>query len=148
MTRYSAIALFLLAASSAHAAEKTLERTFTVSPGGSLVVDADSASVQVSGGATNQVTVRMSAHGSDEDLATMTLDAFQKGDGVTVTMRRRGKEAGLTGEFLEWRCAYRGHGAPALWDQHSHRRRKRGADRAPPAPRRCALLVATSSQRM
>jgi hypothetical protein len=44
MTRYSAIALILLAASSAHAAEKTLERTFTVSPGGALIVDADSAS--------------------------------------------------------------------------------------------------------
>ena len=91
MTRYSAIALVLLAASSAHAADKTLERTFTVSPGGALIVDADSASVQVSAAATNQVTVRMSAHGPDKDLAATTLDAFQKGDDVTVTMRRREK---------------------------------------------------------
>ena len=86
MTRYSAIAFFLLAASSTHAADKTLERTFTVSPSGALIVDADSASVQVSGTATNQVTVRMSAHGPDKDLAATTLDAFQKGDDVTVTM--------------------------------------------------------------
>jgi DUF4097 and DUF4098 domain-containing protein YvlB len=93
MTRYSAIALVLFAASSADAAEKTVERTFTVSPGGALIVDADSASVQVSGGNTNQVTVRMTARGSKEDLATTRLDAFQKGDGVTVTMRRRGKES-------------------------------------------------------
>ena len=91
MTRYSAIALVLLAASSADAAEKTVERTFTVSPGGALIVDADSASVHVSGGDTNQVTVRMSARGSTEDLATAKLDAFQTGDGVTVMMRRRGK---------------------------------------------------------
>ena len=98
MTRYSAIALFLLAASSVSAAEKKFERTFTVSPGGSLVVEADSASVQVSGGDTNQVTVRMSARGSEEDLAKINLDAFQKGDGVTVTMRRQG-----TGGWFNWR---------------------------------------------
>jgi len=91
MTRYSAIALVLLAASPAGAAEKKVERTFTVSPGGSLTVDADSASVRVSGGDTNQVTVRMSARGSEEDLATAKLDAFQKDDGVTVMMRRRKK---------------------------------------------------------
>ena len=93
MTRYSAIALVLLAASPADAAEKTVERTFTVSPGGALIVDADSASVHVSGGDTNQVTVRMSAHGSEEELATAKLDAFQKGDEVTVMMQRR-KKAG------------------------------------------------------
>ena len=91
MTRYSAIALILLAASSAGAAEKTVERTFNVSPGGSLMVDADSASVQVSGGDTNRVTVRMSARGSDEDLASMKFEAFQKGDEVTVVMRRSEK---------------------------------------------------------
>jgi len=97
MTRYSAIALVLLAASSAQAADKTLERTFTVTPGGKLVVDADSATVRVTGAATNQVTVRMSAHGSDEDLAATTLDALQKDDGVTVTMRRREK-----GSWFRW----------------------------------------------
>ena len=93
LTRYSAIALVLLAASPAGAAEKTVERTFTVSPGGSLIVDADSASVHVSGGDTNQVTVRMSARGSEEDLATAKLDAFQKDGGVTVMMRRPGKKS-------------------------------------------------------
>jgi DUF4097 and DUF4098 domain-containing protein YvlB len=92
MTRYSAIALVLLAASPAVAAEKNVERTFTVSPGGSLVVDADSASVRVSGGNTNQVTVRMSARGSENDLASLKFDAIQNADGVTVTMRRSGKK--------------------------------------------------------
>lgn len=93
MTRYSAFVLVLLAASPVGAAEKTVQRTFTVSPGGTLIVDSDSATVRVSGGDTNQVTVRMSARGSDEDLATAKLDAFQKDDGVTVMMRRQ-KKAG------------------------------------------------------
>ncbi|HEU5134849.1 MAG TPA: DUF4097 family beta strand repeat-containing protein [Steroidobacteraceae bacterium] len=92
MTRYSAIALVLLAASPAVAEEKTVERTFTVSPGGALVVDADSASVRVSGGNANQVTVRMRARGSKEDLAAAQFDAFQKDGGVTITMRQRGKD--------------------------------------------------------
>jgi DUF4097 and DUF4098 domain-containing protein YvlB len=93
VTRYSAIAVVLLAASSAGAAQKSFDRTFTVAPGGSLIVDSDSASVHVSGGDTNQVTVHMSARGSDEDLANMKLDAFQKDNGVTVTMRRAEKHS-------------------------------------------------------
>ena len=59
MTRYSAIALFLLAASSADAAEKAVERTFTVSPGGTLIVDADSASVHEMPG-TKRADARLS----------------------------------------------------------------------------------------
>jgi DUF4097 and DUF4098 domain-containing protein YvlB len=93
MTRYSAITFVLLAASSADAADKTVERTFTVSPGGALIVDADSASVRVSGGDTNRVTVRMSLRGSEDDLGTVKFEAFQKDDGVTVTMRRREKHS-------------------------------------------------------
>jgi DUF4097 and DUF4098 domain-containing protein YvlB len=88
VTRYSAIALVLLAAGTASAAEKTLERTFAVSPGGSLIVDADSASVHVSGGDSNQVIVHMIARGSETELSNMRLEAAQKDDGVTVTMRR------------------------------------------------------------
>jgi DUF4097 and DUF4098 domain-containing protein YvlB len=60
-------------------------------------VDADSASVRVSGGDTNQVTVRMSARGSEDDLANMKLDAIQKGDAVIVTMRRQ------SGGWFNWK---------------------------------------------
>jgi len=87
MPRLSAIALVLIAAGSAHAAEKTFDRTFTVSPGGTLVVDADSAAIHVSGNDSNQVIVHMVFRGSEKNLADMKLDAVQKGDGVTVTMR-------------------------------------------------------------
>jgi DUF4097 and DUF4098 domain-containing protein YvlB len=93
MPRFMAIALVLLAAGTAHAADKTFDRTFTVSPGGSLIVEADGASIKVSGADTNQVTVHMSVRGTEDDLADMTLDATQKGNEVTATMRRakRGK---------------------------------------------------------
>jgi hypothetical protein len=85
--RLSAIALVLLAAGSAQAADKTLDRTFTVSPGGTLVVDADGAEIHVSGNDSNQVVVHMVFRGSDNDLEKLKLDAVQNGDGVTVTMR-------------------------------------------------------------
>jgi DUF4097 and DUF4098 domain-containing protein YvlB len=87
MPRLSAIALILIAASSAQAAEKTLDRTFNVSPGGNLVVDADGASIRVSGNDGNKVVVHVLVRGSEKELANMKLDAIQKGDGVAVTMR-------------------------------------------------------------
>jgi DUF4097 and DUF4098 domain-containing protein YvlB len=92
MNRQSALFLLMLAAIPASAAEKTLDRTFAVSPGGSLVVDAESASIRVSGDNTRQVTVRMIARGTDEDLARLSFDASQKGDAVTVTLRRTEKK--------------------------------------------------------
>ena len=88
MTRYAAIALVILAVCTAQAADKTLDLTFKVSPGGSLVVDADGASIKVTGADTNQVTVHMIVRGSEKELANMTLDATQKGNDVTATMRR------------------------------------------------------------
>ena len=81
----TAIALVLIATGSVHAAEKTLDRAFTVSPGGELVVDANSASVHVSGDDGNPVVVHMVFGGSESDLDDVKLDAIQKDNGVTVT---------------------------------------------------------------
>ena len=86
--RHLPLALILLAAAPAHAAERTLDRTFAVAPGGSLIVDADGATVRVAGNDSNQVVVHMLIRASDEYLADTTLDAVQKGSDVTVTMRR------------------------------------------------------------
>ncbi|HEU4779269.1 MAG TPA: DUF4097 family beta strand repeat-containing protein [Steroidobacteraceae bacterium] len=97
MPRYSAIALFLLAAGTAHAADKTFDRTFTVSPGGSLIVNADGASVSVSSADANKVTVHMRVRSSESDLADMTLDATQSGNEVTATMRRPN-----SGKWFNW----------------------------------------------
>jgi DUF4097 and DUF4098 domain-containing protein YvlB len=88
MTRFSAIALVLLAASTVHAAEKKFDKTFSVAPGGSLVVEADGASVKGSGTDTNQVTVHMVFKGPEKELGAVLLDAAQNGNDVTATMRR------------------------------------------------------------
>src|SRR5690349_15312746 len=79
MTRFSALALVLLAASTAQAAEKKFDKTFTVAPGGTLLVDADGASVRVTGGDTNQVTVHMRLKGGDKEVDGTSLDATQNG---------------------------------------------------------------------
>lgn len=98
MNRYSAIVFVVLAASSANAAERTLDRAFKVSANGLLTVDADSASVHVSGVDTDQVTVHMRARGSDKDLADTRFDAVQSNNGVNVTLRRQEK-----GGWFSWR---------------------------------------------
>jgi DUF4097 and DUF4098 domain-containing protein YvlB len=85
---YLTIALALLAAGPLQAGEKKLDRTFTVSPGGSLLVEADGATVQVTGNDGNQVVVHMAIRGPDKDFAKTTLDAVQTGNDVAVTMRK------------------------------------------------------------
>lgn len=97
MTRLSVIALVFLAACSAQAADKTLDRTFKVSPGGSLIVDADGASIKVSGTDSNQVTVRMKLSGPESELEATTLDATQNGNEITATMKRS-----KSGKFFSW----------------------------------------------
>ena len=98
MNRYLPVALVLLAATAAGAAERRLDRSFNVSPGGTLTVDADQASVRVSGADTHQVTVHMRAEGSEKDLAQVSLEAVQSGDGVNVTLRRRDSRS-----WFSWR---------------------------------------------
>ena len=89
MTRYLAIALVLIAASAVQAAEKKLDRTFTVSQGGTLTVDADGGEVHVSGGDGNQVIVHMTLRGPEKNLAETDMDAVQKADGVAVSLKRQ-----------------------------------------------------------
>jgi DUF4097 and DUF4098 domain-containing protein YvlB len=88
MRRYLVIALVLLAAGSVQAAEKKLDRTFTVSPGGTLTVDADGSTVRVTGGDGNQVVVHMVARGSEDNLANTRLEAVQNDNGVAVTLKK------------------------------------------------------------
>jgi DUF4097 and DUF4098 domain-containing protein YvlB len=101
MPRNFVLALVLLAAGTVQAADKTLDRTFTASPGGSLLVEADGASIKVSGSDTNQVTVHMRVKGSEKELAAMTLDAAQNGNEVTATMRRN--KSGKWFDLGSWR---------------------------------------------
>jgi DUF4097 and DUF4098 domain-containing protein YvlB len=93
MPRYLAIALVLIAAAPLQAAERKLDKAFTVAPGGTLVVDADGAGVHVSGSDTNQVIVHMVIRGKEQDLNDATLEAVQKGNDVTATMHRKGEHS-------------------------------------------------------
>ena len=88
MSRNLVLALVLVAAGSAQAAEKTFDRTFNVSPGGLLVVDADGGGVHVTASDSNQVKVRMVFRGSEKEISGMRLDAVQKDNGVTVTAKK------------------------------------------------------------
>jgi len=87
MSRYLAFALVLIAAGAAQAADKTLDRTFKVTPGGTLTVEADAGDVRVKAGDANQVVVHMVFSGSEKQLAKATLEAVQKDNGVIVTMK-------------------------------------------------------------
>src|SRR4030095_8534342 len=88
MRRLMAFAFILIAAGSAQAAEKLLDRSFTVSPGGTLYVEADGGDVRVTASDSNQVKVHMVFRGSEKEVANTTLDAVQKDNGVSVTMKR------------------------------------------------------------
>jgi hypothetical protein len=88
MLRCLIIAFVFTVASCGQAAEKKLDRTFTVAPGGTLLVDAEGSTVRVSGHDGNQVIVHMRARAAEKELAGTRLDAVQTDAGVTVTMHR------------------------------------------------------------
>lgn len=91
-----AVAL-LSAASAAVAEEKKLDRTFTVTPGGVLTVDADGADVFVSGGDTKTVVVRIEARGTQKELDALKLSAEPSGDGIRVEALRPNERG-----WLKW----------------------------------------------
>lgn len=93
----AAVVSMVLLAVDAQAAEKRVDRTFIVAPGGTLVVEADSASVHVTGSSGDKVVVHMLASSSEDDLAGMQLEATQSGNDVNVVMRR-----GRTAWFRSW----------------------------------------------
>jgi len=72
----------------ASAAEKRLDKSFAVKAGGSLHVDADSASITVKGGSTDQVRVQMQFEGSSSSLDRLILSAEASSDGVEVKAKR------------------------------------------------------------
>jgi hypothetical protein len=81
-------------APAAQAAEKALDRTFKVEPGGQLDVAADSADIQVIGGSSNGVVVKAVLSGSQEVLDDLELTATQNGNDVTVIAKRKNRSRG------------------------------------------------------
>jgi len=86
-----------LACVTAQAAERRLDKTFTVAPGGRLTVEADGSDIQVTGSDSNQVVVHVLMKGSEKTLDAMTLSAEQGVDGVAVVAKRHG-----SGWFSLW----------------------------------------------
>jgi DUF4097 and DUF4098 domain-containing protein YvlB len=80
----------------AHAAEKRLDRTFDVTPGGTLTVEADGSDVTVTGGDGTQVAVQILVTGSQSYVDHMDLTAEATSGGVAVTAKHK---PGVTGWF-------------------------------------------------
>jgi DUF4097 and DUF4098 domain-containing protein YvlB len=72
----------------AHAAEKRLDRTFSVTPGGRLTIEAGGSDLRVAGTASNQVIVHILMTGSERTLKRYALDATQSGNDVVVTAKQ------------------------------------------------------------
>ena len=75
----------------AHAAEWLLDRTFTVTPGGLLTVNADGGDITVKAVDGQQVVVHIVARGSQSVVDELKLSAEQTADGVLVEALRPAK---------------------------------------------------------
>jgi DUF4097 and DUF4098 domain-containing protein YvlB len=85
----SLLGICLLACSlAAQAAEKRLDRTFTVAPGGRLTIESEGSDLRVEGTSANQVEVHILVTGSERSLERMTLSAEQTGNDVAVATKR------------------------------------------------------------
>jgi hypothetical protein len=83
------LALALLSAASlALAEEKSLNKTFTVAPGGVLTVEADGADISVTGSDANSVVVRIQARGSSKDLDEMSRASGTGSSGAPGASKR------------------------------------------------------------
>lgn len=80
----------------AQAAEKRLDRTFSVAPGGRLTIEADGSDLRVTGTGGNQVVVHILLTGSERTLERMTLSAEQSGNDVAVVSKHG------TGKWTDW----------------------------------------------
>jgi hypothetical protein len=83
------VLVLAFAASDAWAAERVLDKTFTVTPGGVINVDADGATITVTGSDSSQVVVHIVAQGSQSQLDDMRLAASQNADSIDIEMKRK-----------------------------------------------------------
>jgi Putative adhesin len=94
-----ALVAAIAAAAPALAAEKHLDRTFQVAPGGRLNVDLDGGMIVVKGSDAHQVVVRMRAKGSERELERITMSAEKDATGVAVVGKRDGERGWLAWLF-------------------------------------------------
>lgn len=80
----------------AQAAEKRLDRTFSVATGGRLTIDSDGTDLRVEGTAGTQVVVHILLTGSEHSVERMTLSAEQSGNDVAVSAKHG------SGKWTDW----------------------------------------------
>lgn len=95
--RLAAFGVCLVACSfAAQAAEKRLDRTFSVAPGGRLTIESEGSDLRVEGTAGNQVVVHILVSGSERVMERMTLSADQTGNDVAVVTKHG------SGKWTDW----------------------------------------------
>jgi DUF4097 and DUF4098 domain-containing protein YvlB len=95
----NALGLCLLACSlTVQAAEKRLDRTFSVTAGGRLTIESDGSDLRVEGTSGNQVEVHILMKGSEKALERITLTAERSGDDVAVVAKHG------SGKWTDWIC--------------------------------------------
>ena len=93
----STLGVCLVACSfAAQAAEKRLDRTFSVAPGGRLTIESEGSDLRVEGTAGNQVVVHILVSGSERAVERMTLSADQSGNDVAVVTKHG------SGKWTDW----------------------------------------------
>jgi hypothetical protein len=88
---------------SAQAAEKRVDRTFAVTPGGRLSVDASGADITVRSTDRDQVVVHALIRGSESRLERMRIEVEQHGNDVIVTVKRPSGWSGWS--FGSWEAS-------------------------------------------
>lgn len=81
------------------AAEKRFDRSFQVTPGGTLTVDANSSDITIKGTDQDRVEVHVIVTGSQGAVDSVTTDAQASADGVKVTVKRHFSLRGMVGVF-------------------------------------------------
>jgi len=94
-------ALLCLSVLGCRAEEKRFDRTFSVTPGGKLMVDTDVGSVSVEGGAGNEVVVKAVLRGSEREVREFTVSAEQRENIVEVQGRWSSDARGWRNRRLE-----------------------------------------------
>jgi len=69
--------------------DKKFERTFTVQPDGKLDIQTDVGNISIAGSETNEVSIRVIARGSDNELKKLDILFDQSGDVVSVKGKLR-----------------------------------------------------------
>ena len=86
--------------------ERTVDKTFTVQPGGTLRIDTNGGGIKVEAGADNAVAIHVKQHitastGAEADalLKNLTLTFEQQGNDVSAVAKYEGER---TGSWLHW----------------------------------------------